>query len=204
MLSINTGYVQERVYRYNERPSDDLLYRIGSHAELVNGDGQLTPEQRCLILDWILCQGYEIKGDLALLIFGEKQLTDWLEISRRAYASFEFYLVFEFQEKQQSGWDPGINYSVFWHPKPGSPMPSTDCDFPWRLFWDSGEMFWGDFPDGTKNDIEFTLSVYPNQQSFAAPGWFCKEGDRYCSFTDEEADLMSVAEVLACPMLNAR
>lgn len=199
MLSINTKYVQERVHRYNDRPSDDLLYRIGSHADVLEpgeSNGQLNPEQRFRILNWILCQGYEIKGDLALLIFGREQLEKWLGQSRQAYPDFEFYLAFEFLEEEDTGWESGIYYSLWWHPKPGSPMPSSDCDFPWRLYWDGGDAFWGDFPDNTKNDIEFTLSVYPNQQSFTAPGWVCEEGDRYCSFTDEEADLMPVAEVL--------
>lgn len=203
MLSINSKYVQERVHRYNERPSDDLLYRIGTHIDVLTATDVVhincrgfNPEQRFRVLDWILCQGYEIKGDLALLIFGREQLEKWLDQSRQAYPDFEFYLVFEFQDSENSGWDTGINYSVFWHPNPGSPMPSSDCDFPWRLYWDGGDAFWGNFPDNTKNDIEFTLSVYPNQQSFTAPGWVCEEGDRYCSFTDEEADLMPVAEVL--------
>ncbi len=213
--TFNWDYILKQVRRYNEKPSDDLLYRIGTHVNALTLEDQdlierhqgccLNPEQRFRVLNWLVCQDeIEIKGDLALLIFGRNQLLQWQEISRQAYPDFEFYLVFEFHPLHESGWESGINYSVFWHPKPNSPMPSSDCDFPWRLFWDSGEMFWGNFPGNTKNDIEFTLSVYPNQSSFATPGWVCEEGDRYCSFTDEEADLMSVAQVLACPMLNAR
>jgi hypothetical protein len=193
---IDWDYIDERVDRYNARPSDDLLYRIGSHSNVLEpeeGDGQLDSGQRFRILEWLLCQGYEIKGDLALLIFGKEQLTQWLEISRRCYPDFEFYLPFEFQDKSQGGWNTGIKFSLFFHPKPGAPMPEEDRDFPWRLDWENGYMFWG---DGAANDFEFTLSTYPSQQSFTNPDWVCEEGDRYTAFTDEEADFMSVREVL--------
>ncbi|HAA31082.1 MAG TPA: hypothetical protein DCE56_29475 [Cyanobacteria bacterium UBA8553] len=65
--SINWGYVQERVRRYNENPSDDLLYRIGTHADVLEPDesidGQLSLEQRTRILNWIADQGYKINHD---------------------------------------------------------------------------------------------------------------------------------------------
>jgi hypothetical protein len=205
-MSINLDYITERVGRYNRQPSDDLLYRIGDHANILEPgelyiinyerDGLLTPEQRYRILNWILCSGFQIESDLALLIFGRNQLSEWLEISRRAYPDFEFYLPFEFFPKSHTGWETGINFSCYWMPKPGAPVPDPECDFSWRLSWDLGEMFWGNLPNGTKNDLEFTLSVYPNQRSFTIAGSVCEEGDWYTSPTDEEAELMSVAQVL--------
>jgi hypothetical protein len=205
-MSISLDYVTERVCRYNRQPSDDLLYRIGDHANILEPgelyiinyerDGLLAPEQRYRILNWILCSGFQIESDLALLIFGRNQLSEWLEISRRAYPDFEFYLPFEYIEKSKTGWETGINFSCYWMPKPGAPVPDPEMDFSWRLSWDLGEMFWGNLPNNTKNDFEFTLSVYPNQRSFTKADWICEEGDHYTTPTDEEKDLMSVAEVL--------
>lgn len=200
-------YLTERIRRYNLNPSDDLLYRIGTHVDVLtvddcrlieNKSGRLNPEQRYRVLNWITsCQNdVEIDKDKALLIFGREQLTQWLEISRQAYPDFEFYLCFEYQDSKKTGWESGINYTCFWMPKPGAPMPDTEMDFPWKFYWDSGNMFWSNFPNDTTNDFEFTLSVYPNQQSFTDSNWILEEGDWQCSKSDEEADLMSVAQVL--------
>ncbi len=38
--SINWEYLIERVRRYNEAPSDDLLYRIGTHVNILTPDDQ--------------------------------------------------------------------------------------------------------------------------------------------------------------------
>ncbi len=205
--SINLDYIRERVHRYNNSPSDDLLYRIGNHADVLSiehSSGNLTPEQRFRVLNWIVTSGLSIEGDLALLIFGRDPLTQWLETSRQAYPDFEFFLSFEFRTKFQTGFDDGICFTMHWMPKPGAPEPSVECDFPWRLYWEAGEMFWGDYPNNTTNQFDFSFSCYPNQQSFATRGSFCEVGDRYTTPTDEEADLMSVEQVLNCPTLNAR
>lgn len=200
------NYIIERVNRYNQNPSDDLLYRIGSHTDILTSEdcdainyrqsGHLTPQQRFQVLNFLLCQEVHIEGDLALLIFGRKQLEEWLERSRQAYPNFEFYLVFEYQPSSKTGWDSGINYSVHWIPLPGAPVPDPEMDFSWKVFWDSGEMFWGNLPNNTKNDFEFTLSVYPNQAAFGIPGSTCEAGDYYTTPSEEEASLMSVAQVL--------
>jgi hypothetical protein len=216
----NWEYLTERVRRYNNEPSDDLLYRIGTHLDVLaledqdlieqQQGGYLNPQQRYRVLNWLTVQaeagfvGLEIEGDLALLIFGRDQLTQWLEISRQAYPDFEFYLVFEFHPSRRTGWESGINCTMHWMPQPGAPEPDVECDFSWRLYWECGAMFWGDYPNNTTNSFDFSRFCYPNQQSFATPGSFCEEGDRYTTPSDEEADLMSVAQVLACPMLNAR
>ena len=206
--SIIWDYLLERVRRYNQNPSDDLLFRIGTHVNILTPDDQryieqhggiFHPEQRFRVLNWLVCQeGIEIKGDLALLIFGREQLTQWLEKSRQAYPNFEFYLVFEFLPKFKSGGgEDGICFSLFWMPKPGAPVPDSDYDFPWKLFWDGGEMFWHNYSDGSTNDFDFVLSVYPNQQSFTIPGSICEQGDYYTTPSIEEKDLMSVAQVLS-------
>jgi hypothetical protein len=202
--TINWGYLEERLDRYNVNPSDNLLYRIGTHVDVLSAEDcraidqqGFSAEQRYRTLNWLCaCTKWEPDIDLALLIFGRKQLTEWLEISRRAYPNFELYLPFEYLEGSKTGWETGINFSLYWMPLPGAPVPDPECDFPWKLSWDLGEMFWGNLPNGTKNDFEFTLSVYPNQQSFTKPDWICEEGDHYTTPTDEEKDLMSVAEVL--------
>ena len=161
-------------------------------------NGALSPEQRYRVLNWILCNNFEVEGDLALLIFGRKQLEEWLERSHQAYPNFEFYLCFEYQEKFRSGWDDGVNFTMHWHPQPGAPMPlpETETDFPWRPFWDSGDMFWGDYPGGSTNHFDFNLYCYPDETGFTKSGWVCEEGDWYTMKSDREADLMSVAQVL--------
>ncbi|MEP0755638.1 hypothetical protein NDA03_26000 [Trichocoleus sp. Lan] len=202
---VNWGYVKERVRRYNQKPSDDLLYRIGTHVDALTPEdqdlircqqqGYLNPEQRFRVLNWIACHSLEIEGDLALLIFGREQLSEWLGRSRKSYPNFEFYLAFEFQPKQESGWDSGINFTMHWIPQTGAPQPSSECDFAWSLYWESGDMFWADWMPGG-NQFDFCLDCYPNQESFATPNSFCEGGDRYTTLTDEEAGLMSVAQVL--------
>ncbi|MBD1838880.1 hypothetical protein [Coleofasciculus sp. FACHB-501] len=202
---VNWGYVTERVRRYNQKPSDDLLYRIGTHCDVLlpedldlircQQQGYLNPEQRFRVLNWIVRQGFKVQDDLALLLFGREQLAGWLERSQQSYPDFEFFLAFEFLQKEQSGVDAGICFTMHWIPLAGAPEPNVECDFPWKLYWESGDMFWADwFPGG--NQFEFNLSVYPNQQSFATPNSFCEEGDRYTTLTDEEAELISVAQVL--------
>ncbi len=205
--SINWDYVTERIRRYNQNPSDDLLYRIGNHTDVLTMEdsdliqkkqgGYLNAEQRYRVLDWIVsCQNaIQLDCDLALLIFGRSQLEEWLERSRQAYPDFEFYLVFEYLTRFQSGCSDGVCFTMHWTPKPGAPEPDVECDFPWKLYWETGSMFWNDWmPNG--NQFDFGLSCYPNQQSFATPNSFCVEGSRYTTLTDEEADLMSVAQVL--------
>lgn len=209
---VNWDYITKHVNAYNRLSCgtsirhDDILYRIGSHTdvltpedcELINHStqGWLTPEQRFRVLDWIVsCQNdVEISGDLALLIFGREQLSEWLERSLCTYPDFEFYLAFEYHDSK--GWEPGVNFTMHWMPRPGAPEPDVECDFPWKLDWEDGGMFWGNYPGGFTNQFDFNLDCYPNQESFATPGWFCEEGDRYTTPSDEEADLMSVAQVL--------
>jgi hypothetical protein len=186
--SVNWEYLIERVRRYNENPTDDLLYRIGNHTDVLTMEdsdliqrqqgGYLNPEQRYRVLDWVVsCQNtIELECDLALPIFGRDQLTQWLEKSVEC--------------------PDGICFSMHWMPKPGAPEPDVECDFPWKLDWETGVMFWGNYPGGFTNQFDFSLECYPNQQSFATPGSFCEEGSRYTTPTDEEADLMSVAQVL--------
>ncbi|MEP0755600.1 hypothetical protein NDA03_25810 [Trichocoleus sp. Lan] len=203
--SINWGYVTERIRRYNQQPSDDLLYRIGTHTDNLTPEdqdliqhhqqGSLSSEQRFRVLNWLACQGFEIQGDLALHIFGREQLTEWLERSLHSYPDFEFFLVFEFQPKEKTGWDSGINFTMHWIPQPGAPEPSVECDFAWSLYWESGQMFWSEWMTGG-NQFDFCLDCYPSQDSFATPGSFCEEGDRYTTLTDEEMGLMSVAQLL--------
>ena len=218
--SINWNYITERVTRYNSNPSDDLLYQIGTHTGTLTLDDQavidqqgdcLNPEQRYRVLDWLAVQaangvvGLNVEGDLALLIFGREQLTQWLEISKRAYPDFDFYLVFEHHPDGLKTGHIGIDFAMYWMPKPGAPQPDLECDFPWKCCWEYGEMFfWSYLDESSANQFEFNLFVYPNQWSFATPNYFCEAGDRYTTPTDEEADLMSVEAVLSCPALNAR
>jgi hypothetical protein len=211
---IDQSYLTERVRRYNENPSDDLLYRIGSHTNVLTLDdtrlidegqsGRLNPEQRFRVLDFLSGSGHDIKGDLALLIFGHDQLSQWLEISKRAYPDFDFYLVFEAHPEGLLTGHKGIDFTMHWMPKPGAPEPSTDCDFPWSCYWEHGGMFWGDYPGGFTNQFDFNVDCYPNQWSFATPNYFCEAGDRYTTPTDEEANLMPVEAVLNGPALNVR
>lgn len=207
------GYITERVRRYNDLPCDvsiqhdDLLYRIGTHVDVLTPeDGEsisqqgFSAEQRYRVLNWLAsCTDLlNDEMDLALLIFGRNQLEQWLERSRQAYPHFDFYLVFEYQDRFKSGFEDGVNFTMHWHPQPGAPMPlpETETDFPWRPFWDSGEMFWSDLPGGSKNHFDFNLHCYPDETGFTKPGWICEEGDWYTMVDERDADLMSVAQVL--------
>jgi hypothetical protein len=202
---INWDYVEEQIRRYNAKASDDLLYRIGTHVdaltpadqEAIQIDQGFTPEQRFRVLDWIVsCQNtVELDCDLALLIFGREQLTQWLKKSRQAYPNYNFYLPFEYLTRFQSGCSDGICFSMYWRPGIGAPVPNIEMDFPWKLYWESGEMFWGDWmPNG--NQFDFILNCYPSQESFSSYYARCEKGDRYTTLTPEEASLMSVAQVL--------
>lgn len=192
------AYLNERIDRYNANPSDDLLYRIGSHVDILRSEEkELSPERRYRILNWIAvhaCLNTDI--DLALLIFGRQQLEQWLDRSRQAYPDFEFYLCFEYQSKSKTGWESGINHAIFWLPYPGSPMPETDNDFPYKPYWDTAEHFWLSFPGGFTNEFDFTLDCYPSQDSFTRRGWVCEVDDWYTMLSEEEVDLMPVAQVL--------
>jgi hypothetical protein len=84
---------------------------------------------------------------------------------------------------------------MHWMPCPGAPEPDVDCDFPWKPYWESGDMFWGDWMTGG-NQFEFNLSCYPEQRSFSTYHTFCEEGSRYTTPDDRDANLMSVAQVL--------
>lgn len=193
------GYINERLRRYNEQPSDDLLYRIGTHVDVIaSGDGSLTSKERFEVFNWLECHGYSINHDLALLIFGKQQLSHWLAVSRQAYPHFEFYLAFEYQDKFKSGFDSGVNFTMHWHPQPGAPVPMSEeeTDFPWRTYWVDGASFWGEFPGETTNHFEFNLYCYPDEMGFTRPGWICEEGDWYTMQDEQEASLMSVSEVL--------
>lgn len=203
--NINWNYLTERVRRYNQQPSDDLLYRLGTHCDALTMEdqnliqyhqqGSLNPEQRFRVLNWIVRQGFGIEHDLALLIFGREQLAGWLQRSQEAYSDFAFFLVFEYLQKEQTGVDAGICFSLHFQPLPGAPEPSVECDFPWKLNWESGDLFWADWLTNG-NQFDFCLSCYPNQDSFATPNSFCEQNDRYTTLSDEEADLMSISEVL--------
>jgi hypothetical protein len=202
--SIDWGYLNERVRRYNENPSDDLLYRLGTHIDVLSVEDcqsisqqGFTSEQRYRVLNWLACCTDLLNDemDLALLIFGRNQLEQWLERSRQAYPDYEFYLVFEYQDKAKTGWESGINFTMHWVPLPGAPVPDIEYDFPWRSCWDSGEMFWCDYC-GYTNHFDFNLHCYPNQASFTKPGWVCEAGDYYTSLDERDANLMSVAQVL--------
>ena len=201
------NYLTERVRRYNENPTEDLLYRIGTHVDVLTPEdcGSISQqgfsaEQRYRVLNWLAsCTDLlNDEMDLALLIFGRNQLEQWLERSRQAYPHFDFYLVFEYQDRFKSGFEDGVNFTMHWHPRPGAPMPlpETETDFPWRPFWESGDMFWSDFPGGSKNHFDFNLYCYPDETGFTKPGWICEEGDWYTMVDERDADLMSVAQVL--------
>jgi hypothetical protein len=121
--SIDWGYLNERVRRYNETPTEDLLYRIGTHVDVLSVEDcqsisqqGFTSEQRYRVLNWLACCTDLLNDemDLALLIFGRNQLEQWLERSRQAYPNYEFYLVFEYQEKFKSGFEDGINFTMHW------------------------------------------------------------------------------------------
>ena len=59
---MNWSYINQLVRRYNENPSDELLYRIGTQTPVLTQEdmalvfasqsGGLNPEQRYRFLNW--------------------------------------------------------------------------------------------------------------------------------------------------------
>lgn len=167
-------YINERVKRYNSAKTtsdrDDLLYRIGTHADLLNPeeapDGNLTAEQRCRVLEWLIYEAKAfIDGNLTLLIFGVPQLKEWQRRSEEAYPDFALAIAI-----RQSDLMPHLEFSLHFDPLPGAPEVDPETDFPYRPFWDCAEMFWGHFPNNCTNEFDFILDCYPCQASFAVPG----------------------------------
>ena len=125
-MKIDYNYIAHCVNSYNRQQSDLSLLVIASHVDLFDGAElttihykqalQLTPLQRYTVLNWLCCNDFEIKGDLALLIFGRQQLEEWLERSQAAYPHFRFFLAFEYQTQFKSDMEDGINFAMYWEP----------------------------------------------------------------------------------------
>lgn len=104
-------------------------------------------------------------GNLTLKIIGFHQLEKWYQIAKKAYPNFEMVLDFR---KSQESWE--FEYTFYFQPQLGAPDDISGHDFPIRHDdYQPASFFWGDFPGGYNNDFDFTLSVYPNQESFSRP-----------------------------------
>jgi hypothetical protein len=180
------SYVEERITRFNqaktERDRDDLLYRIGSHADVLDledirfireNDGILHPEQRFEVLQWMIYSANAaVEGNLVLLIFGQQQLQEWHQRAKAAYPNFEMML----GARTAFGTEDYLELSLHFQPQAGASQINPELDFQGKSFWDAGEMFWGNFPQNCANEFEFILHCYPRQASFTVPhsqieGW---------------------------------
>ncbi|MBD2123958.1 hypothetical protein [Trichocoleus sp. FACHB-262] len=167
------SYIEERIDRFNqaktERDRDDFLYRIGSHADVLNledvrlireNNGALTSEQRCAVLEWMIYSAdAEVRGNLVLLIFGARQLREWHQKAKAAYPDLELVLGI----RTAKGTEDYLERAFYFRPLPGALKVDPDCDFPWKPRWDMAEYFWGDWGDGCHNEFDLTLNVYPDQ-----------------------------------------
>jgi hypothetical protein len=202
------SYVEERVKRFNraktERDRDDLLYRIGTHADVLDLDdirltrennGALTSEQRRAVLEWLLyCADVEIQGNLVLLIFGETQLREWYQQAKAAYPDFELALGVRMAE----GAEDYLERAFCFHPLPGAFKVDPDCDFPWKPRWEMVDYFWGDWGDGCHNEFDLALNVYPDQDCFTLE----VEMEDWELHLEDDPNLFLVRDFLTLPQLT--
>ncbi|MBD1864539.1 MULTISPECIES: hypothetical protein [Trichocoleus] len=203
------SYIEERIDRFNQaktqRDRDDLLYRIGSHADVLDledvriirdNDGGLHPEQRFEVLQWMIYSANaEVEGNLVLLIFGQQQLQQWYQQAKAAYPDFEMML----GARTALGTEDYLELSLHFQPQAGAPQIDPELDFPWKPFWDAGEMFWGHFPENCSNEFEFILHCYPRQASFTIPN---SEMEDWELESEDGPDLFLIRELLGLPELS--
>ncbi|MBW4490781.1 MAG: hypothetical protein KME12_23655 [Trichocoleus desertorum ATA4-8-CV12] len=203
------SYIEERVNRFNqaktERDRDDLLYRIGTHADVLDledvrlvreNDGVLHPEQRFEVLQWMFYSAdAELQENLVLLIFGQRQLQEWHQQAKAAYPDFEMML----GVRTALGTEDYLELSLHFQPQAGAPQTDPELDFPWKPFWDAAEMFWGPFPENCSNEFEFILHCYPCQASFTIPHTQAEDWELEL---EDDPDLFLIRDLLGLPELS--
>ena len=165
--------------RYNRAATqadrDAALYLLGNRAQLFDPDEQtvleradtLPPEARCRVLDWLLySHNAELRDDLPplLQVFTLAELSLFYQNAKPRYPDFE--LVMGLRAGAES-----LELSLHFQPLTTAPWPVPDSDFPVRCWWEPAALFWGEFDDGEtlwENAFDFTLALYPDQQSFAS------------------------------------
>jgi hypothetical protein len=200
------SYVEERIDRFNQAKTqcdrDDLLYRIGTHADALDlddirlireNDGVLSSEQRFTVLEWMIYSAdAEVEGNLVLLIFGERQLREWYQQAKAAYPDFEMML----GVRTALDTEDYLELSLHFQPQEGAPQIDPELDFPWKPFWDAGEMFWGNFPQNCSNEFEFILSSYRRQASFTIA---LSQTNSWQLELEDDPDLFLIRELLGLP-----
>jgi len=211
---INFDYIAKQVQAFNQPEAsfekrDDVLFRIGSHADVFcdtdyqqirKQNGHLTAKLRYEVLDWLVANTeHEIEGNFTLHIFGKEQLQAWYQDSKQRYPDFELVLVFEegvWEEEEQQ--QPCIYYTFYYRPLPSAPGFDEETDFPVDHFeWEVGEYFWGEAcacHEGVENNIDFTIECYPEQSNFSIPN--TSIAPHLLAFTEEEQEHQTVAELL--------
>jgi hypothetical protein len=215
-MQVDGQYVSKQVKEFN-RPNvsqqykDSALYRIGTHANLFTdkemaeiaeientsilpateqaaiaiNDGILLPQHRLKVLEWLIYSaGFPIPENLALHIFGYEKLLRWRDEGKRRYPAFELVLCVRPSREY-------LELSCHFRPLPEAPEVQTDCDFPWKYFWEGADLF---FDEEYGTHLSLTFECYPEQDSFAVPNstmpdWMLELGD-------EEVDMPTVLELL--------
>ncbi|NEP56376.1 MAG: hypothetical protein F6K31_05045 [Symploca sp. SIO2G7] len=208
---VNPDYIAKQVQEFNREDAnaehrDDVLFRIGSHADVFcdidyqniqSLDGRLTSQLRYQVLEWLLSHTeHDIEGNLTLHIFSLEQLRTWYQESKQRYPDFELVLVFEegiWEEEEQP--QPSIHYTCYYRPLPSAPGFDEETDFPVGHFeWEVGEYFWGDFFSTQETVIDFTMECYTGQADFSVPEM--PIAPHLLTLTEEEKGHQTVAEML--------
>ena len=151
------------VYCCQSQNRDFHLNQIGIKLGYVRpGNNQLSPKTRAAILQHIIYKiGWELPQEpLSWLIFGKDAIAKWSQIDKQHYPHFQLIIAVKLG-------DECLLLSCHHQPLPGAPEIPENLDFSWQPFWDNVEMFWGDYPQKTSNDLELDWVCYPDEQSFS-------------------------------------
>lgn len=196
-------YIQNQIDRYNNAQTqgqrDDCLYRIGTHANILELDeqseidaagGVMPAKYRLKILQALYCdleQEVDESDNLLLHIFGRDQLQQWYEDSKQRYPHFE--LCFGLRPSEDC---TCFEMTCYFQPLQGAPATDPGCDFPWQPFWDCAEMFWFT-TDVSEDGIGLCFACYPDEASFRLPGQ--RMQDWQLEVPDDD-DLTAVSDLL--------
>lgn len=215
-IHVDPNYLEKQYREIASNPGnydyqDSALYRILTHAELVDEDeldaiagnqGALTPYQRYRALDFLICKCRDIlrlsgaeastfEEHLTLLIFGRERLTGWYEGLKARYPDTELVLLFA------DYGDEELMYTCYFQPQPGCPDDISGHDFPLRHHsWEYGDMFW---MEAWGDVLGLTVECYPDQSAWALPD-SVMEDYRIPAYgldpDDPEYDHLTVAQLL--------
>lgn len=145
---------------------DFHLNQIGIRLGYVcqGNRNQLNPQTRAAILEHIVYKiGWELPQEpLSWLVFGKDLISRWSQIDQQHYPHYHLIIAVKPGEKC-------LMISCHHQPLWGAPrIINSQCDFGWEVHWDNLEYFWGDYPEGSSNNLELDWACYPDEFSFGS------------------------------------